>query len=118
MSLRERKLQEQQDARLKRQLEIEREKNLRLTVERNEKDRMKRKGFKTLRNSGIFEAHQDLMLHLCQFGMPSLKKNKASNLYEYCAAELLRYERKLQVQRKKDLENRLKIREEIKRVQM
>ena len=50
--------------------------------------------------------------------MPGLKKNKASNLYEYCAAELLRYERKLQVQRKKDLENRLKLREEIKRVQM
>ena len=57
------------------------------------------------------------MLQLCNLGWPNLKNNRPSDLYEYCANEVLKYEKKLALSRKRDLEARLKLREEIKRLQ-
>ena len=52
------------------------------------------------------QAHQELMLQLLHHNFP-----KQGNIYEYCANEILRYDRKLKIQRKRELAHRLKIRE-------
>ena len=46
------------------------------------------------------EAHQELMLHLIQFGCPSLRNNRPSELYNYAANELLKYEKRVLLQKK------------------
>ena len=50
-------------------------------------------------------------------GLPSLRKNRTIDLYEFAAAEVLRYEKKLYQARKRYLESRFKMRDEIKRLQ-
>jgi len=47
---------------------------------------------------------------LCKYGLPT------GDLYEFSALQVLRYEKKLKTQKKKDLDNRLKEREDQKRV--
>ena len=54
---------------------------------------------------------------MIQFGCPSLRNNRPSELYNYAASELLKYEKKIQIQKKKDLDLRLKLKQEIKYTQ-
>jgi len=61
-----------------------------------------RAGIKTLKNSGVLDAYQNLLTSLCKYGLPT------GDLYEFSALTMLRYEKKLKLQRKKELEERLK----------
>ena len=55
-----------------------------------------------LKSSGILDAYQGLLVSLCKYGLPT------EDLYEFSALTILKHEKKLKVQRKKDLEERLK----------
>jgi hypothetical protein len=55
-----------------------------------EEDRINKRGFKVLKSSKIYEAHQDLLRSLFNYSMP-----EETNVYEYSALHLLNYERKL-----------------------
>lgn len=96
------KIKEKQDKFLKQQLEKEREQALLEEIEKTEKERVKKKGLKVLKSSGVLNAYQDLLGSLCKYGLPT------EDLYEFSALTVLKYEKKLKVQRKKDLEERLK----------
>lgn len=86
---------------LKQQLEKEREQQLISEIERTEKERIKKKGLKTLKQSGILDSYQcksppfyefcpiDLLTSLCKYGLPT------GDLYEFSALQVLRYEKKL-----------------------
>jgi hypothetical protein len=101
-------VQDQKDQQIKKILEQEREIKLQKDIDRTERDRITKKGFKTLRNSGIYEAHGDLVKELCKHGLPK------GNIYDFAAGHLLRCEKKMKLQKKKDLDQRLQIREKIK----
>jgi hypothetical protein len=51
-----------------------------------------------------------LLTSLCKYGLPT------SDLYEFSALTVLRYEKKVKVQRKKELEERMKQRQEVKAI--
>lgn len=59
-------------------------------------------GLKVLKSSGILDAYQGLLVSLCKYGLPT------EDLYEFSALNVLKHEKKLKVQRKKELEERLK----------
>ena len=61
-----------------------------------------------LKSSGVLNAYQDLLGSLCKYGLPT------EDLYEFSALTVLKYEKKLKAQRKKDLEERLKQRNDQK----
>jgi hypothetical protein len=61
-----------------------------------------------LKSSGVLNAYQDLLGSLCKYGLPT------EDLYEFSALTVLKYEKKLKVQRKKELEERLKQRNDQK----
>lgn len=63
-------------------------------------------GLKTLKQSGILDSYQYLLTSLCKYGLPT------GDLYEFAALTVLRYEKKVKVQRKKELEERMKNRVE------
>ena len=129
------KIKERQDKFLKAQLEKEREQALLEEIEKTEKERVKKKGtvklfslidnsalccflttlikskltnglfnvgLKVLKSSGILDAYQGLLVSLCKYGLPT------EDLYEFSALNVLKHEKKLKVQRKKELEERLK----------
>ncbi len=119
------KIKEKQDKFLRQQLEKEREQQLLEEIERTEKERVKKKGIspkayssfirlisfsvcvlglKTLKQSGILDGYQYLLTSLCKYGLPT------GDLYEFSALTILRYEKKVKVQRKKELEERMKTR--------
>lgn len=50
------------------------------------------------------------MTSLCKYGLPT------GDLYEFSALQVLRYEKKLKSQKKKELDDRLRKREEQKRL--
>ena len=54
-----------------------------------------------LKSSGILNAYQDLLGSLCKYGLPT------EDLYEFSALTVLKFEKKLKAQRKKDLQDRL-----------
>lgn len=93
------KLKEKQDKMLKQQLEKERQESMLHDIERTEKERIKKKGIKTLKQSGILDSYQckcalyvtvaDLLTSLCKYGLPT------GDLYEFSALQVLRYEKKL-----------------------
>lgn len=58
-------------------------------IEKNEKERIKKKGLKTLKQSGILDSYQYLLTSLCKYGLPT------GDLYEFSALQVLRYEKKL-----------------------
>jgi len=78
-------------------------------IEKTEKERIKKKGLKLLKTSGILDAYQYLLTSLCKYGLPT------GDLYEFAALQILRYEKKLKSQKKKELEERMKKREESKK---
>ena len=96
------KIKEKQDKFLKAQLEKEREAALLEEIERTEKERVRKKGLKVLKNSGILDAYQGLLLSLCKYGLPT------EDLYEFSALSMLKHEKKLKVAKKRELEERLK----------
>lgn len=119
------KHKERQDKMLKQQLEKDRETQIISEIEKTEKERIKKKGLKTLKNSGILDSYQckyqysnnnfllsDLLTSLCKYGLPT------GDLYEFSALQVLRYEKKLKAQKKKELEDRLKKREEQKKASL
>lgn len=59
-------------------------------------------GLKVLKSSGILDAYQGLLVSLCKYGLPT------EDLYEFSALTILKHEKKLKAQRKKELEDRLK----------
>lgn len=59
-------------------------------------------GLKVLKSSGILDAYQGLLVSLCKYGLPT------EDLYEFSALTILKHEKKLKVARKKELEERLK----------
>ena len=61
-----------------------------------------------LKSSGVLNAYQDLLGSLCKYGLPT------EDLYEFSALTVLKYEKKLKAQRKKDLDERLKQRNDQK----
>ena len=71
-------------------------------------------GLKTLKQSGILDSYQYLLTSLCKYGLPT------GDLYEFSALTVLRYEKKVKAQRKKELEERMKQRNDnrsIKRIE-
>lgn len=58
-------------------------------LEKTEKERIKKKGLKLLKQSGILDAYQYLLTSLCKYGLPT------GDLYEFSALQILRYEKKL-----------------------
>ena len=80
------------DERIKQQLYHEREQNLKKAQIRAHKDKIIKSGFQAIKNSGIMQAHQEIMLQLVQYNLP-----RKGNIYEFCANELLKYERKLKL---------------------
>ena len=125
------KIKEKQDKFLRQQLEKEREQQLLEEIERNEKERVKKKGrqlivsdlqkmlikianlgLKTLKQSGILDSYQYLLTSLCKYGLPT------GDLYEFSALTVLRYEKKVKIQRKKELEERMKQRNDSKPVKI
>lgn len=46
---------------------------------------------------------------MCKYGLPT------GDLYEFSALQVLRYEKKMKTQKKKELEDRLKVREDKKK---
>lgn len=95
-------------------------------IEKTEKERIKKKGLQTLKKSGILDSYQckqnfksiqlifqflflDLLTSLCKYGLPT------GDLYEFAALQVLRYEKKQKSLKKKELDDRLKKREEKKR---
>jgi hypothetical protein len=103
---------EKNDKMLKVQLEKEREQMLITEIEKNEKERIKKKGLKTLKQSGILDSYQYLLTSLCKYGLPT------GDLYEFSALTVLRYEKKLKAERKRELDTRIKERQEQKHKQM
>jgi len=63
-----------------------------------------------LKSSGILDAYQGLLVSLCKYGLPT------EDLYEFSALTILKHEKKLKVQRKKELEERLKQRNAEKQI--
>ena len=59
-------------------------------------------GLKVLKQSGILDAYQGLLLSLCKYGLPT------EDLYEFSALSVLKHEKKLKAQKKRDLDERLK----------
>lgn len=82
---------------MKSQLEKEWELHLQQEIEQIEKERAKKKGLKTLKESGILGAYEYLLESLCKYGLPS------GDLYEFSALTVLKYEKKFKVQKKKEL---------------
>jgi hypothetical protein len=103
------KTREKQEKFLKAQLEKEREMRLKEEIERTEKERNKKKGLKILKNSGILDAYEYLLESLCKYGLPT------GDLYEFSALTVLKYEKKFKVLKKKELQDRLKQRDQEKR---
>lgn len=103
------KTREKQEKFLKAQLEKEREMRLKEEIERTEKERNKKKGLKILKNSGILDAYEYLLESLCKYGLPT------GDLYEFAALTVLKYEKKFKVLKKKELQDRLKNRDQEKR---
>ena len=66
------------------------------------------KGLKVLKSSGILDAYQGLLVSLCKYGLPT------EDLYEFSALTILKHEKKLKLQKKKELEERLKKRNDEK----
>lgn len=74
-------------------------------IEKTEKERVKKKGksalmivdtwlfinigLKTLKQSGILDAYQGLLVSLCKYGLPT------QDLYEFSALTILKHEKKL-----------------------
>lgn len=56
----------------------------------------------------MLDAYQNLLESLCQYGLPT------EDLYEFAALSMLKHEKKLKLMRKKELEERLKKRNEEK----
>ncbi len=67
-------------------------------------------GLKLLKNSGILDGYQYLLTSLCKYGLPT------GDLYEFSALQILRYEKKIKNDKKKVLEQRIKQKEEAKKV--
>ena len=59
-------------------------------------------GLKVLKQSGILDAYQGLLVSLCKYGLPT------EDLYEFSALTILKHEKKLRAQKKKELDERLK----------
>ena len=57
-------------------------------------------GLKVLKSSGIIDAYQGLLVRLCKYGLPT------EDLYEFSALTVLKHEKKLKAQKKKELEER------------
>lgn len=115
------KIKEKQDKILREQLQKEREQQLLEEIDKTEKERIRKKGkaisavivvgLKTLKNSGILDSYQNLLTSLCKYGLPT------GDLYEFSALTILKYEKKLKLQKKKELEERLKQRGNSKNIQ-
>lgn len=58
------------------------------------------------------DSYQYLLTSLCKYGLPT------GDLYEFSALTVLRYEKKVKVQRKKELEERMQERNKHKVVKM
>ena len=58
-------------------------------------------GLKVLKSSGILDAYQGLLVGLCKYGLP------IEDLYEFSALTILKHEKKLKANKKKELEERL-----------
>jgi len=65
---------------------------------------------KVLKSSGILDAYQGLLVSLCKYGLPT------EDLYEFSALTVLKHEKKLKAQKKKELEERLKKRNDEKQL--
>ena len=65
---------------------------------------------KVLKQSGILDAYQGLLVSLCKYGLPT------EDLYEFSALTVLKHEKKLKAQKKKELEERLKKRNDEKQL--
>merc|ERR1712051_157253 len=85
------KIKERQDKFLRAQLEKEREQALLEEIEKTEKERVKKKGLKVLKSSGILDAYQGLLVSLCKYGLPT------EDLYEFSALTVLKHEKKIKV---------------------
>lgn len=94
------KIKEKQDKILREQLQKEREQQLLEEIEKTERNAFARKvrqslvislGLKTLKNSGILDAYQNLLTSLCKYGLPT------GDLYEFSALTVLKYEKKLKL---------------------
>lgn len=94
---------------MKQQLDKERQDALQMDIERTEKERIKKKGLKTLKQSGILDSYQYLLTSLCKYGLPT------GDLYEFAALQVLRFEKKQKSLKKRELEDRLKRREDKKK---
>lgn len=55
-----------------------------------------------MKQSGVMDGYQYLLTSLCKYGLPT------GDLYEFSALTILRYEKKVKAQRKKELEERLR----------
>lgn len=106
------KTREKQERFLKAQLEKEREMRLKEEIERVEKERSKKKGLKILKNSGILDAYEHTLECLCKYGLPT------GDLYEFCALTVLKYEKKFKTGKKRDLQDRLKNRDDTRKKQL
>ena len=63
-----------------------------------------------MKNSGILDGYQYLLTSLCKYGLPT------GDLYEFSALQILRYEKKIKNEKKRVLEERIKKKEEAKKV--
>ena len=63
---------------------------------------------KVIKSSGILDAYQGLLVNLSKYGLPT------EDLYEFSALSILKHEKKLKAAKKKELDERLKKRNEEK----
>ena len=71
--------------------------HLQQEIEKVEKERAKKKGLKTLKQSGILNAYEYLLEQLCKYGLPQ------GDLYEFSALTVLKYEKKFKAQKRQIL---------------
>lgn len=62
-----------------------------------------------MKQSGILDSYQYLLTSLCKYGLPT------GDLYEFAALQVLRFEKKQKSLKKRELEDRLKKREDKKK---
>lgn len=65
-------------------------------------------GLKVLKQSGVLDSYSYLLSQLCKYGLPT------GDLYEFSALTVLKYEKKIKLEKKRELENRLKQRQQTK----
>ena len=60
-------------------------------IKRIENERVKNKGMKVLKQSGVLTAYNELLTSLCKYGLPQ------EELYEFSALSIQKYEKKLKI---------------------